>query len=172
MCNDLHTPDRFWVNASTNGRARFQALARMALRDNSTFSMGVDFGDLDRDGAVDFFTVDMLSRDRAWRQTQLGEMTSYARPIGLIEDRVQVRRNALQLNRGDGTFADAAFFGGVEASEWSWGPVFLDVDLDGYEDILVSNGQARDFQDGDGAARIGAAQRGGRRSVPWRLPRW
>ena len=162
VCNDLQSPDRFWVNESADGRVRFRAIARTALRDNSTFSMGVDFGDLDRDGGVDFFTVDMLSRDRAWRQTQLGGMASYARPIGLIDDRVQVRRNALQLNRGDGTFADAAFFGGVEASEWSWGPVFLDVDLDGYEDILISNGQARDFQDSDGAARIEAAQQAAR----------
>ncbi len=162
VCNDLHTPDRFWVNVSTNGRPRFQAVAALALRNNSTFSMGVDFGDLNRDGHVDFFTVDMLARSRAHRVTQLEGMAPMLRPIGQFDDRVQVKRNALQLNRGDATFAEAAIQAGVEASDWSWGPLFLDVDLDGYEDILIPNGQARDFQDADGAARIATAQRGGR----------
>ena len=37
----------------------------------------------------------------------------------------------------------------MEASDWSWTPLFLDVDLDGYEDLLISNGQARDFQNVD-----------------------
>lgn len=162
LCNDLWTPDRFWVNESAGGKPRFRAISRTALRNNSTFSMGVDFGDLNRDGAVDFFTVDMLSRNRAWRQTQIGSLTPIPHPPGQFLEREQVRRNALQINRGDGTFAETAYFAGVEASEWSWGPVFLDVDLDGYEDILVSNGQARDFQDGDGMARIAAAQQSAR----------
>ncbi len=162
VCNDLHTPDRFWRNVSADGRPRFQAVPALALRNNSTFSMGVDFGDLNRDGHVDFFTVDMLARSRAGRVTQLEGMAPMFRPPGLFEDRVQVKRNALQLNRGDGTFAEAAIQARIEASDWSWGPLFLDVDLDGYEDILIPNGQARDFQDADGAARIAAAQRGGR----------
>jgi hypothetical protein len=162
VCNDLHTPDRFWRNVATNGVAQFQAMPLLALRNNSTFSMGVDFGDLNRDGHTDFFTVDMLARKRVHRVTQLEGMAPQVRPPGQFDDRVQLKRNALQLNRGDGTFAEAAIQAGVEASDWSWGPLFLDVDLDGYEDILIPNGQARDFQDADGAARIAAAQRGGR----------
>ena len=49
-------------------------------------------------------------------------------------------RNALQLGRGDGTWAQAADFAGVAATDWSWGSAFMDVDLDGYEDLLVVNG--------------------------------
>jgi hypothetical protein len=162
VCNDLHTPDRFWVNESKDGRVQFRAVARTALRNNSTFSMGVDFGDLNRDGFTDLFTVDMLARRREHRATQQAGMSPMFRNVGEFEDRVQVQRNALHLNRGDGTFAEAALQAGVEASDWSWGPIFLDVDLDGYEDILIPNGQLRDFQDSDGAARVAAAQRGGR----------
>ncbi|MBX3734667.1 MAG: VCBS repeat-containing protein [Verrucomicrobiae bacterium] len=166
VCNDLHTPDRFWLNASSGGRVVFRAIPRTALRSNSMFSMGVDFGDLDRDGHVDLFTVDMLARDRAARARALAAMMPQFRPPGLFEDRVQLQRNALQWNRGDTTFAEIAFFAGVESSDWSWGPLFLDVDLDGYEDILVTNGQWRDFQDSDGGERIASAQRGGRTLSP------
>ncbi|HAB18537.1 MAG TPA: hypothetical protein DCE44_19110 [Verrucomicrobiales bacterium] len=162
VCNDLHTPDRFWLNVSTNGRAQLQAISRTALRNNSTFSMGVDFGDLNRDGFVDLFTVDMLARDRAARARQLAGLSPHFWLPGQFEDREQVLRNALQLNRGDTTFAETGIYSGVEASDWSWGPIFLDVDLDGFEDILITNGQLRDFQDSDSAERIAAAQRGGR----------
>lgn len=163
VCNDLWTPDRVWLNTRRRpGEIRFQAVSPLAVRANSTFSMGVDFGDLNRDGNTDFFTVDMLSRFHTNRQTQLAGMSPVARFPGRFNEREQVQRNCLQLGRGDGTYAETAWQSGVAASEWSWGPVFLDVDLDGYEDILITNGQWRDFQDSDGAERLQAAQRGGR----------
>ena len=68
---------------------------------------------------------------------------------GRFENRPEVTRNTLFWNRGDGTYAEIANFSGLEASEWSWQPVFLDVDLDGFEDILVVNGNAFDVQDRD-----------------------
>ncbi|MBI3415344.1 MAG: VCBS repeat-containing protein [Verrucomicrobia bacterium] len=155
VCNDLFTPDRIWIN---DGKGKFRALSRVALRNTSTFSMGVDFGDLDRDGNVDFFVVDMLSREHSKRHTQMSESRPATWPPGVFENRPQLVRNTLQIGRGDGTFAEIAYFAGVEASDWSWGPIFLDVDLDGYEDILVSNGQLRDFQNADMGARIEAAK--------------
>jgi len=166
VCNDLHTPDRLWLNVSTNRQPQFRAIRRTALRNNSTFSMGVDFGDLNRDGFTDLFTVDMLGRERADRARQLAGLAPVFRLPGEFEEREQILRNALQLNRGDTTFAETGIFSGVEASDWSWGPIFLDVDLDGYEDILVTNGQLRDYQDSDGAERIAAAQAGGRTLSP------
>ena len=60
VCNDYWTPDRFWLN---DGKGHFRACASLALRHTSKYSMGVDFADIDRDGFVDFFTVDMLARD-------------------------------------------------------------------------------------------------------------
>ena len=157
VCNDLFTPDRIWIN---NGKGKFQAIDRLALRDTSTFSMGIDCGDLNRDGVVDFFVVDMFGRNHQKRQVQIGESGPLWWPVGLMDNRPQVDRNTLQVGRGDGTFAEAAFYAGVEASEWSWTPIFLDVDLDGFEDILVANGQLRDFQNGDMLAHLEAAQAG------------
>ncbi|MEN9547239.1 MAG: hypothetical protein RLZZ356_1971, partial [Verrucomicrobiota bacterium] len=122
VCNDLHTPDRIWINETgTDHALRFRELSASALRSNPTFSMGVDFGDFDRDGHVDFFAVDMFSRNRAWRHTQTAGMAPMMRLPGRSADRAQVQRNVLQIHRGDGTWADVAWQAGVEASEWSWG---------------------------------------------------
>jgi hypothetical protein len=150
VCNDFQTPDRIWIN---DGRARFRALPRLAMRQMSHFSMGVDFADIDRDGRDDFIVVDMLSRRPALKMTQMIDTNLMASLPGAISDRPQIRRNALFWNRGDGTYADIANFAGVDASDWTWTPAFLDVDLDGYEDLLVSNGHAFDTQDLDTAER-------------------
>src|SRR5690606_39530125 len=69
--------------------------------------------------------------------------------IGEIENRPQVVQNTLHLNRGDGTYAEIARMAGVAASDWTWSGLFLDVDLDGYEDLLLATGHAYDVLDID-----------------------
>jgi len=146
VCNDFQSPDRIWIN---DGRGRFRALPDLAVRKTSHFSMGVDFADIDRDGFDDFFVGDMLSRSHELRMTQIGATNPPASHVGETFDREQARRNALNWNRGDGTYAEIANFAGVDASDWTWSVVFLDVDLDGYEDLLVVNAHAYDTQDLD-----------------------
>ena len=83
---------------------------------------------------------------------------------GNIDSRPQYSRNTLQLNRGDGTYAEIAWYAGVYATDWSWCPVFLDVDLDGYEDLLVVTGFHREVEDIDVAERMRAIKAS--RNVP------
>jgi hypothetical protein len=146
VCNDFQTPDRIWIN---DGKGRFRALPDLAVRKTSHFSMGVDFADVDRDGFDEFFTGDMLSRIHELRLRQLGATNPPPSQVGEDWQREQVRRNTLNWNRGDGTYAEIANFAGVSASDWTWSVVFLDVDLDGFEDILVVNAHAYDTQDMD-----------------------
>src|SRR5690606_34250312 len=47
-----------------------------------------------------------------------------------------------------------AFMAGVAATDWSWGVIFIDVDLDGYEDLLVTNGFEYDVMDQDSHDQI------------------
>ena len=154
VCNDFQTPDRFWLN---DGKGRFKAIDRLALRNMSYASMGVDFADLDRDGRLDFITVEMLGRDRSHHLRQSSPMSPKLRLPGQIDDREEVARNALYWNRGDGTFAEIAYYARVAASDWSWTPIFLDVDLDGYEDALISNGHMFDVNDRDVTATLPSA---------------
>lgn len=146
VCNDFWTPDRFWIN---DGHGHFRAAPAIALRHTSASSMGVDFADLDRDGWPDFFVVDMLSRNWSWRKRQKPGLNMDLVPIGDTSDRPQSVRNTLFHNRGDGTFEEIAGFAGVAASEWSWQPLFLDVDLDGWDDVVIITGFHRDIQDRD-----------------------
>jgi len=151
VCNDFQTVDRVWIN---NGKGRFRLLSKEAMRQQSFASMGVDFADIDRDGDLDFFVVEMLSRDLSRRLRQMGGAQVFFPVPGRSENRPEVMRNTLFSNRGDGTYAEVAYFAGVEGTDWSWQPVFLDVDLDGYEDILVANGNAFDVQDRDTLRRV------------------
>jgi hypothetical protein len=155
VCNDFQSVDRIWLN---DGHGHFQAIPRLAIRNTSKFSMGVDVADINRDGYDDILVLDMLSRHHTTRLTR-ADKSMETTPLGVIDNRPQLTRNTLQLNRGDGTYAEVAYFAGLAASEWSWTPIFLDVDLDGYEDLLVSAGHARDDMDIDNGLRIERTRR-------------
>jgi hypothetical protein len=150
VCNDFWSEDAIWIN---DGKGRFKALPQLAMRNSSTFSMGVDFADINRDGLDDFVVLDMRSREHERRMVQRSMLGSTP-AMTKIEDRPQTERNTLFLNRGDGTFAEMAQFAGLQASEWSWCAAFLDVDLDGYEDLLVTTGHGFDTQDIDAEMEI------------------
>jgi len=159
VCNDYWTPDRIWVN---DGHGRFQAIGKLAFRNTSASSMGVDFADLNRSGNMDLLVVDMLSRDPQWRKRQMLAQKPVANGIGEIANRPQFMRNTLFRNRGDGSFEELANFAGLAASEWAWQPLFLDVDLDGLEDVLITTGHAKDVQDLDADDKIKSRQTSGK----------
>ena len=145
VANDLGSRDGFWLNEG----GTFTAASGLAFRTESTSSMGVDFSDIDGDGDTDFVTTEMLSPDPVRRREQVALAVPGWTPPGGHATRVSADHNTLQLNRGDGTWAETARAAGLDASEWTWGAMFLDVDLDGYEDLLVTNGHAWDPLDGD-----------------------
>jgi enediyne biosynthesis protein E4 len=150
-CNDFFTPDRIWIN---DGHGNFRAMAREAVRCTSLGSMAVDFADINRDGFDDFLVVDMMPADHRTFMVQREPNAPSPDSLDKYGARPQVQRNTLQLNRGDGTFAEMAQFSGLEASGWSWGIVFLDVDLDGFEDVLTIAGHGFDTLDRDAAVKI------------------
>ncbi len=151
VANDFEDPDQFWIN---DGRGRFRLIDRAAIRQTSNSGMAVDVSDVDRDGDVDLFEVDMLADDSHRRKTQTPTHTPLPKVVGDYRERGQWQRNVLQANRGDGTFAEVGMMAGVEASGWSWSALFLDVDLDGFEDLLIGNGHRWDLMDADVQERL------------------
>lgn len=155
VCNDFADPDQLWIN---QGDGTFRRPSPYALRTTSHASMSVDFADVDRDGEVDFFVAEMRAQEPSRQLLEVPFHPPLRKPIGVMADRPQIQRNTLFLNRGDGTFAEIAELAGVDASDWSWASMFVDVDLDGFEDLLVANGYSRDTQHGDVVERIEALQ--------------
>jgi len=151
VCNDFEDPDQFWIN---DGHGNFRMAPWSALRQTSNTCMSVDFGDINRDGVVDFFTADMMSPTLDARQRQFPTHTPLAKPVGFTNDRAQWMRNALQVGRGDGSWAEVATKAGMSATDWTWGSAFIDVDLDGYEDLVALNGHRWDVRDADTFERI------------------
>ncbi len=151
VCNDFWSPDRFWIN---RGDGTFQAIDKLALRNTSISTMSVDFADIDADGDTDFFLPDMLSPVHKRRMMQMNTNPPQPLKIGEIDNRPQYMQNTLFLNRGDLTFAEIARYSGLDASEWSWAALFMDVDLDGLQDVLITTGHPYDIQDSDTQMRI------------------
>ena len=141
VSNDNGSPDRFWINT---GRGTFRALATDAVRHGSRSSMGLDVADVDRDGQDDVLIVDMLARDSATRMRHAGRGGPGSTPPEPVEVRPVFNRNSLFLGRGLESYVETALMAGIAATDWSWCPAFIDVDLDGYEDLLITNGFDQD----------------------------
>jgi hypothetical protein len=118
--------------------------------------MSVAVADVDQDGFLDLFVPDMRSPDPMRTRFQAGTAAP-PEPGGIP----QYMQNALYLGapppwsggRFEREYGDVAWAWGVAATEWSWSGLFLDVDLDGWDDLLVSTGHSFDVQDVDAQAR-------------------
>ena len=165
VANDFEDPDRFWIN---DGRGGFRLADWTVQRQTSNSGMGLDVGDVNADGLLDLFEVDMLSSDSRRLKTQMPTHTASAKQPGTPEIQLQQQRNTLFLNRGDGTFGEIAAFAGVQASGWSWSTMFLDVDLDGWQDLLVTAGHMWDVMDADTQERL----QNRLSDVAWQRERW
>jgi enediyne biosynthesis protein E4 len=155
VANDFESEDHIWKN---DGAGRFARLPAVAFRHTSQSSMAVDGSDIDRDGDVDLFVTEMLSQTHERRLRQVGNPPPIIPRPGEIEVRPQVMHNVLFLSRPGSPYAEVAWAYEVAASEWSWSSVFMDVDLDGWEDLLVTTGHRYDAMDMD--AQLARPRRG------------
>ncbi|MBL7978689.1 MAG: VCBS repeat-containing protein [Bacteroidetes Order II. Incertae sedis bacterium] len=138
ISNDFHEDDYLYLN---NGDGTFSEKIKDAMPHTSQYSMGTDIADVNNDGLLDVMTLDMMPDEEPIRKASEGadrvDVYRMKREYGYHH---QFARNALQLNRGNGRFSDIAPYANVFATDWSWGVLFADLDLDGNKDIFVSNG--------------------------------
>jgi hypothetical protein len=159
VCNDFESPDYFWLGSA---EGTFRAVSTLALRKTSQSTMSVAAADVDADGDVDIFLADMLSRDYIRRQKQHFVIPPEVVIMGDIRARPQEMQNMLLLNRSDTTFSEIARISGVAATGWTWSSAFIDVDLDGLQDLLLTTGHAYDAMDADAQIAAESSRR------PWR----
>ncbi|RLD21057.1 MAG: hypothetical protein DRI69_04945, partial [Bacteroidetes bacterium] len=144
---DYDEPDLLFIN---NGNGTFTNKANASLPHMSNFSMGVDIADINNDGWMDIFVADMVAPGHERIKTQMSGMNP-AKFYALVDIGYhhQYMYNSLQVNNGNGRFSEISQLAGVGNTDWSWSTLFIDMNLDGHQDLFVSNGIKRDVRDND-----------------------
>ncbi len=147
VANDYVQPDRMYMRNAIGG---YTESIQERTRHISNFAMGCDVADYNNDGLVDIAVVDMVSEDHVRSKTNMGGMSSEKFWTAVLAGfHYQYMFNTLQLNNGNGTFSEVGQLAGVSKTDWSWAPLFCDLDNDGWKDLMVTNGYLRDVRDND-----------------------
>ena len=135
-------------NLYRNDGGHFTDVAAEAGVEDISAGMSVSWGDYNGDGWIDLYVSNMWS--------SAGNRVTYQRQFqpkagGSVRSDLQrhARGNSLFMNLGDGTFHDVSVAAGVTMGRWAWGSKFLDLNNDGWQDILVANGFITQEDPGD-----------------------
>jgi enediyne biosynthesis protein E4 len=157
VSNDYLSGNILYVN---NRDGTFTNRVRDYFRKGSLNAMGNDAGDINNDGHLDIIETDMAGEEIGRFKMMMNPLDeNWYRYTKKYELPWQTVRNTLQLNRGprplpgdsvgDPFFSEIAFLAGTAYTDWSWSPLFADLDLDGRLDLLVTNGLPKDITDND-----------------------
>lgn len=145
ISNDYNEEDYLYLN---QGDGTFRESVRESFAYTSLFSMGSETADFNNDGWVDLVTLDMLPEgNERIKLTSGDDNYQKFRALGENGFHRQFMRNMLQLNQGGKTpsFVEVGQQWGVSNTDWSWSVLAGDLDLDLDQDLVVTNGYARDY---------------------------
>ncbi|GAA4441189.1 VCBS repeat-containing protein [Pontibacter saemangeumensis] len=147
ISSDYIAPDYLYLN---NGDGTFTDQLQNSLGHTGHFGMGTDVADINNDGLPDILALDMLPEDNK-RQKLLFAPDNYERFDLNVKSGLyyQYMRNMLHVSNGNGTFSEVGQLAGISNTDWSWAPLFADLDNDGWKDIYITNGFLRDFSNQD-----------------------
>ncbi|NQZ44296.1 MAG: VCBS repeat-containing protein [Flavobacteriaceae bacterium] len=147
VSNDFYERDYLYINQKDG---TFTEEIKDYTSHLSLSAMGIDIADINNDGNNDIFITDMLPEPEQ-RVKSVMEFEGYnvfelKRSKDFYQQYIQ---NTLQLNNGNGTFSEVAYYSGIDATDWSWAGLIFDMDNDGLKDIFVTNGINHDLTDLD-----------------------
>ncbi len=158
VANDYIANDLLWLN---NGNGTFSNIISTSLNHQSYNSMGVDAADINNDGLPDLASVDMLPESNERKKMMLSatnqEKYDMQQRLGY---QPSFMRNMLHLNNGtrklnnktEPFYSEIGQLAGVFQTDWSWSVLMADFDNDGWKDIHITNGLAKDVTNNDYAA--------------------
>ncbi len=147
VSNDFYERDYLYINQKDG---TFNEELQDWTAHLSLSAMGIDMADINNDGNADIFITDMLPEAEE-RVKSVMEFEAYT-VFNLKQNKdfsQQYIQNTLQLNNGNGTFSEVAYYSGVSATDWSWAGLLFDMDNDGLRDIFITNGVNHDLTDLD-----------------------
>ena len=147
VSNDFYERDYLYIN---NQDGTFTEEIKEWTQHLSLSAMGIDIADINNDGHEEIFITDMLPEPEE-RVKSVMEFEGYN--IFQLKQRKdfyqQYIQNTLQLNNGNGSFSEIAYYSGVDATDWSWAGLLVDLDNDSFRDIFITNGINHDLTDLD-----------------------
>jgi len=147
VSNDFYERDYLYIN---NQDGTFSEEIKKWTSHLSLSAMGVDIADINNDGNPEIFITDMLPEgDQRVKSVMEFEGYNIFKLKQSKDFYQQYIQNTLQLNNGNNTFSEIAYYSGVDATDWSWAGLLFDMDNDGYRDIYVTNGINHDLTDLD-----------------------
>jgi hypothetical protein len=152
ISNDYISNDLLYIN---NGDGTFSNQIKKYMSYQSRSSMGNDMADVNNDGNLDMYTLDMMSENYSKRkQTNNGFAYRYYENDAKFNFEHQYVRDMLHLNNGflKGEllpYSEVGQIMGIDNTDWSWSPLFADYDNDGDKDLIISNGYPKDETDKD-----------------------
>ncbi len=151
VANDFAVPDALFRN---NHDGTFTDVIARVIPHSPYSSMGSDLGDVNNDGRLDLFVADMAEPGHVEDQRAMAESRARMRVPEEGSDEVrQFPSNALFLNTGTGRSLEAAHLAGLDATGWTWAPLWEDLDNEGRADLFVTNGMYREIHNQDLVAR-------------------
>lgn len=147
VSNDFYERDYLYINQKDG---TFKEEIKEWTSHMSLSAMGIDIADINNDGHNDIFITDMLPEEES-RVKSVMEFEGY-NVFNLKQSKdfgQQYIQNTLQLNNGNGTFSEVAYYSGIDATDWSWAGLMFDMDNDGLKDIFITNGINHDLTDLD-----------------------
>jgi len=153
VTNDFYAPDYMFMN---NKDGTFTNIANTALNHMSYYSMGIDVSDINNDGFLDIFTLDMVAEDNFRLKSNMSGMNpkSFWNVVN-NGGHYQYMFNNFQLNNGNNTYSEIAQLLNMGATDWSWANLIADFDNDGEKDIYITNGLLRDIRNTDASKAVG-----------------
>jgi len=122
-----------------NDAGKFVETTAITGSEDRGFGMSVSWGDFDRNGWMDVYVSNMFSAagNRVTFQPQ------FLKDSPVMKRQLQrfARGNTLLRNNGpQPNFTDVSQPAGVTVGRWAWSSNFVDINNDGWEDLVVANG--------------------------------
>ena len=165
IANDYYVKDGMYIN---NQDGTFTNKIKESTKQISFYGMGVDIEDINGDNLSDIFVLDMASSDHVRSKTLMASMntSNFDLITNKLDQHYQYMFNSLQLNMGNDKYHNISHQLSLAKTDWSWAGLIFDYNLDGNEDIFVTNGYRKYGSDNDSRIKINQTKLEFNNSVP------